>query len=162
EKRRKKSSSQSRPPRPTKMKGGAPARLEQSRPTTPVVTPVVTEERRRLLFTPLEQARFDVDHPLVGTVLVLDVPFDVPDSDQPDVTSKDRPVLVVAASSQELLVRPLYSNTSPSRTVFQPWRRLGLDHVSYIEDTRVVISDVHFDALHQLGQLTTSEWNAQS
>jgi len=162
EKRRKKSSSQSRPPRPTKMKGGSPARPEQSATVPTVVTPQVTEERRRLLFTPLEQARFDVNHPLVGVVLVLDVPFDAQDPDLPDVTSKDRPVLVVAASSQELLVRPLYSNTAPSRTVFQPWRRLGLDHVSYIEDTRVVISDVHFDALRQIGQLTTSEWNAQS
>jgi hypothetical protein len=162
EKRRKKSSSPSRPPRPTKMKGGAPARPEigLAAPTT-AVTPVV-EERRRLLFTPLELARFDVQHPLVGAVLVLDVPFDAKDPAQPDVTSKDRPVLVVAASSDELLVRPLYSSSAPSRTIFQPWRRLGLDHVSYIDDTRVVISGVHFDELHQLGQLTTPEWNAQT
>lgn len=162
EKRRKKSSSQSRPPRPTKMKGGSPARPEQSLPKPPVVTPSVAEERRRLLFTPLEQARFDDNHPLVGAVLVLEVPFNAQDPETPDVTSKDRPVLVVAASGHELLVRPLYSNTAPSRTIFQPWRRLGLDHLSYIDDTRVVITDVHFDTLHQIGQLTTSEWNAQS
>jgi hypothetical protein len=160
EKRRKKSSSLSRPPRPTKMKGGSPARAVVATPS-PIKAPVV-EERRRLLFTPLEQARFDANHPLVGAMLVVDVPFDAVDPNQPDVTSKDRPVLVVAASSQELLVRPLYSNAAPTRTVFQPWRRLGLDHVSYIEDTRVVIADVDFDALRRLGQLTTTEWNAQT
>ncbi|HVB52040.1 MAG TPA: hypothetical protein VND89_09935 [Acidimicrobiales bacterium] len=162
EKRRRKSNSPSRPPRPTKMKGGSPVRPEVSGASPTVGTPPVVEERRRLLFTPLEQARFDVRHPLVGVVLVLDVPFDAKDPALPDVTSKNRPVLVVAASSDELLVRPLYSNSAPTRTVFKPWRRLGLDHVSYIEDSRVVISGVRFDELQQLGQLTTPEWNAQT
>ena len=143
------------------MKGGSPGRPEVSVTSPTLVTPPIVEERRRLLFTPLEQARFDVRHPLVGVVLVLDVPFDAKDPALPDVTSKNRPVLVVAASSDELLVRPLYSNSAPTRTVFQPWRRLGLDHVSYIDDGRVVISGVRFDALQQLGELTTPEWNAQ-
>jgi hypothetical protein len=160
EKRRKKSSSLSRPPRPTKMKGGSPSRPSvTATPPVPAASPIV-EERRRLFFTPLERARYDEHHPLAGVVLVADVPFDAMDPALPNVSSKDRPVLVVAASSTELLVRPIYSHSAPTRSVFQPWRRVGLDHVSYIDDQRVVISDVHLDALHHLGQLTTTEWNA--
>ena len=159
EKRRKKTGSSARPPRPTKAKGG-PARAD-ARATTPAsVTRLVPEERRRLLLTPLEIARFDDDHPLVGAVLVVEIPFDAEDREQPDVKSKDRPVLVVAASSEELLVRPIYSNLSPARTLFQPWRRVGLDHVSYIADARVVVAKPANVPPQQLGQLTTPEWNS--
>ncbi|HEV3268685.1 MAG TPA: hypothetical protein VGZ68_09825 [Acidimicrobiales bacterium] len=159
EKRKKKSASSARPPRPTKAKGGS------SRPDTRTAAPTSavpapSEERRRLLLTPLESSRFDVEHPLVGAVIVVEVPFGVTDSDQPDVKSKDRPVLVVAASSEDLLVRPIYSNPSPARTLFQPWRRVGLDHVSYVADERVTISSSNLDPLQQLAQLTTPEWNS--
>jgi hypothetical protein len=93
---------------------------------------------------------------------VVEVPFGVNDTDQPDVKSKDRPVLVVAASSDELLVRPIYSNPSPARTLFQPWRRVGLDHVSYVADERVVVANADLEPLQQLAQLTTTEWNSLS
>lgn len=159
EKRRKKSASSARPPRPTKAKG-APTRPDATATTPASVTSPLPEERRRLLLTPLEIARFDGDHPLVGAVLVVEIPFDAEDREQPDVKSKDRPVLVVAASSEELLVRPVYSNLSPARTLFQPWRRVGLDHVSYIADARVVVANPANGPLQQLGQLTTPEWNS--
>jgi len=110
--------------------------------------------------TPLETSRFDVEHPLVGAVLVVEVPFGGNDGDQPDVKSKDRPALVVAASNDELLVRPVYSNPSPARTLFQPWRRVGLDHVSYVADERVIVSIADLGPLQQLAQLTTTEWNS--
>src|SRR5665213_1881070 len=158
EKKKKKSASSARPPRPTKAKGGSSR--PDTRSTTPPPPPPPSEERRRLLLTPLETSRFDVEHPLVGAVLVVEVPFGGNDGDQPDVKSKDRPALVVAASNDELLVRPVYSNPSPARTLFQPWRRVVLDHVSYVADERVIVSIADLGPLQQLAQLTTTEWNS--
>jgi hypothetical protein len=112
-----------------------------------------------VLLTPLEESRFNADHPLAGSIVVVEVPFDALDPVQPDVTAKERPALVVAASSEELLVRPLYSNASPARAIFAPWRRVGLDHVSYVDDVRVVVA-FGAEPLRPLGQLTTAEWNA--
>jgi hypothetical protein len=119
-------------------------------------------ERRQLLLTPLERSRFDDDHPLVGSVLLVDVPFDALDPDQPEVSSKERPALVVAASSDEVLVRPIYSNQSPTRSVFTAWRRMGLDHVSFVDDARVAVSLSSTESQRPLGQLTVAEWNAVS
>ncbi len=161
EKRRKKPGSPSRPPRPAKTKHPSPPRSE-GQSTSPDVSPPAPLERRRLLLTPLESSRFDADHPLVGTVLLADVPFDAVDPDQPEATSKERPALVVAASSDEALVRPIYSNQSPSRSVFQPWRRVGLDHVSFIDDSRVSVSLASTALQRPLAQLTVEEWNALS
>ncbi len=156
EKRRKKTVTPTRAPRSAK-----PKKLVSPRPSAATVpaTPGAPESRRRVLMTPLEESRFNGDHPLVGSVVVIEVPFDAVDPDQPDVTSKERPVLVVAASSNELLVRALYSQTSPARSIFAPWRRLGLDHVSYLDDARLALS-VGSEPLRPLGQLTTAEWNA--
>ena len=44
---------------------------------------------------------------------------------------------MVAASDDAVLVRPIYSSDAPTRSVLQSWRRLGLDHVSYVDDARV-------------------------
>ncbi|HUY16275.1 MAG TPA: hypothetical protein VMV11_01810 [Acidimicrobiales bacterium] len=159
EKRKKKSASSARPPRPTKAKGGS------TRPDAGAAKPTdgartQPDERRPLLLTPLETSRFDANDPLVGAVLVVDVPFDSRDVDQPDVKSKDRPVVVVAASNVELLVRPIFSNPSPARTLFQPWRRVGLDHVSYVADERAIVAIAGNEPLQHLARLTTSEWNS--
>jgi hypothetical protein len=114
------------------------------------------------MLTPLESLRYDVDHPLVGTVLLVDVPFDAVDPEQPEANSKERPALVVAGSKDEVLVRPIYSNQSPSRSVFQPWRRVGLDHVSFIDDARIGVSLASTESQRSLAQLTIEEWNALS
>ena len=156
EKHRKKIATPPRAPRSARPKNSTPPRPSVS--TTPVA-PHVPEARRRALLTPLEESRFDPDHPLAGSVVVVEVPFDTPDPDQPDVTSKERPVLVLAASSDELLVRALYSQTSPTRSIFGAWRRIGLDHVSYVDDARVVVAQGP-EPLRPLGQLTTAEWNS--
>jgi hypothetical protein len=157
EKRRKKSASTARPQRTSRPKNVAPPRGE-----TGAVPPAIVEApdvRRHALLTPLESARFDAEHPLAGAVLVVDVAFDAQDPEQPEVTSKERPALVVAASTEALLVRPIYSNPSPTRSLFGPWRRVGLDHVSYIDDVRVVVASEQPEALHRLAVLTTAEWN---
>lgn len=158
EKRRKKTVSAAHPSRTTRPKSVAPPRSETST-TTPAV-PVVLEERRRALFTPLESARFDAEHPLVGSLVVVEVAFDAQDPEQPEATSKERPALVVAATDEALLVRAIYSNPSPTRSLFGAWRRIGLDHISYIDDVRVVVASEHPEALHRLGTVTTAEWNS--
>jgi len=159
EKRRRKTSSPPRALRASKPKSGAPRRPEASVRSAVEHHAPAAVEPRRILLTPLELARFDADHPWVGSVLVLDVAFDGHDPEQPDSTSKDRPVLVVAGSSEELLVRAIYSSPSPTRTIFQHWRRVGLDHVSFIDSARVVVSYPPRDSLRQLGRLSASEWN---
>jgi hypothetical protein len=156
EKRRKKVATPHRAPRSAKPKNSAPPRPSAN--VSPP-TPSEPESRRRVLLTPLEESRFDADHPLAGSVVVVDVPFDAIDPLQPDVASKERPALVVAASSSELLVRPLYSQISPARSIFAPWRRVGLDHVSYIDDARLAVA-LGSEPLRPLAQLTTAEWNA--
>jgi hypothetical protein len=156
EKRRKKIATPPRAPRSAKPKNSAPPRPSA---TVSPVAPSAPESRRRAPLTPMEESRFDADHPLAGSVVVIEVPFDALDPVQPDVTSKERPVLVVAASSEELLVRALYSQTSATRSIFAPWRRVGLDHVSYIDDARLALTQGS-EPLRPLGQLTTAEWNA--
>jgi len=87
------------------------------------------------------------------------VTFDAVDPAQPEVTSKERPAVVVAASPEELLVRPLYSQDAITRSVFSPWRRVGLDHVSYIDDARVIVAQAS-ESVRPLAQLTVAEWNS--
>lgn len=159
EKRRRKTSSLPRASRVSKPKSGAPPRPAVNVRALATASSPTDVERRRALLTPLELARFDENHPLVGTVLVLDVSFDGRDPMQPEASSKDRPVLVVAASREELLVRPIYSSQSSTRAIFQPWRRVGLDHVSFIEGARVVVSYSSDGTLRHLGRLTAHEWN---
>ncbi len=156
ERRRKRPGAPTRPSRPARQKNAASS-PSPAHPANAQPVPVV-EVRRRVLLTPLEAARFDVEHPLVAAVVIVDVPFDAQDPVQPEHSSKERPALVVAASVSELLVRPIYSNPSPTRTVFQPWRRVGMDHTSFIDDARVVVP--YDSVVAQLSQLTTSEWNA--
>lgn len=157
EKRRRKANATGRPPR-----GAKPKSLAPPVPSAAVAAPatLAVAGRRPVILTPLERSRVDPEHPLVGTVIVVDVPFDAHDPVRSEVASKERPAVVVAASELELLVRPIYSHPSPTRSVFTPWRRVGLDHVSYIDVSRVGVARSDSSALHQLGRLTTSEWNA--
>jgi hypothetical protein len=156
EKRRKKVATPPRAPRTARPKSSVTPRPSTNATAAPASAP---ESRRRLLLTPLEESRFNADHALVGSIVVVDVPYDATDPDAPDVTSKQRPAVVVAASSDDLLVRPLYSQSAPSRRIFAPWRRIGLDHVSYLDDARVVVA-YGTEPLRPLGELSIAEWNA--
>ncbi len=114
--------------------------------------------RRAAILTPAESALYDTRHALAGWVVTTHVPFDNVDPVAPEQQSKVRPAVVVAASDAGLLVRGIYSNPSPTRSVFGPWRRLGLDHVSYVDVTR---SAVEPDAeVNKLGLLNDEEWNS--
>lgn len=159
EKQRKKGPSSIRPARPVKPKRAA---KQESNPEPTAPAPQndsSVSERRRMLLTPLEEERFSNEHSLVGWVVLADIVFDAVDSTIPDQKSKERPTLVIAATDDALLVRALYSNPAVTRQLFQPWRRLGLDHVSYIDDARTVVT-TSSDAVERLGQLGVAEWNA--
>ena len=108
--------------------------------------------------TPSESALFDPDHSLAGSVLLADVPYDAVDPDEPEQRSKHRPVLVIAGSEEGLLVRAIYSNPTATRTLFQPWRRLGLDHLSYVDSIRLTLP-VGSNLGERIGKLTDDEWN---
>jgi hypothetical protein len=122
-----------------------------------IVTPLEVT-RRFVALTPAEAALYDTAHPLAGWVVTTEVPFDDVDPVIPEQQSKNRPAVVVAASDEGLLVRGIYTNASPTRSLFSPWRRLGLDHVSYVDVAR---SPVAVDAeVNRLGVLSDEEWNA--
>ena len=127
-------------------------------PVAPVVVAALDVTRRSVPLTPAEAAKFDAAHPLAGWVVATDVPFDAIDPAMPDVHSKVRPAVVVAASQEGVLVRGIYSNETPSRSLFQAWRRAGLDHASYVDSVRIAIGpDVEVE---KLVKLTDEEWNS--
>jgi hypothetical protein len=157
EEKRKKNQASSRTVRPTKAK--RPEKVSPTPATVLTEVPAVTEiVRRRFIFTPAELEAFDPAHPLVGSVVLADVPFDAVDPLIPEQRSKIRPVLVVAASAESVLVLGIYSNPSPSRVLFQPWRRLGLAHVSFVATDRVRVPLVPEQA-EKVGRLSNEEWN---
>lgn len=159
EKKRKRGPSSVRPSRPVKAK---PSPKTASAATSPNVeeSRSLIGERRRVLLTPSETERFDPDHALAGTVVIVEVPFDSTDTSVPEQKAKERPSLVVGVSATALLVRPIYSNPSPTRVTFGAWRRLGLDHVCYVDDARVAVPITLVDSLERLGRLSDREWNA--
>lgn len=143
-------------PPPRHAKAVKPAR-DEVRPTPPKEV-LIEVERRSARLTPRELALFDATHPLVGSVVLADVPYDAIDPAAEETSAKERPALVVAASDEGALVRGIYSNQFANRHVFAPWRRLRLDHVSYISDERVAVE--WSSPLVTLGELTNEEWNS--
>jgi hypothetical protein len=159
EKKRKRGPNSQRPHRPSKVKPAPKAHAVIEEPRS--VNDESSEGRRPMIFTPAELDRFDPEHVLSGAVVIVDVPFDATDPSAPEQKSKERPALVVAASADGLLVRPIYSSAAPTRNVFGAWRRLGLDHVCYVEDARVAVRVASTESLERVGRLTDQEWNAQ-
>ena len=146
----------------SKKKVAAPKRPQVSAPSAlsaHVSTAALEVDRRRYIFTPLESATFDTEHPLVGTIIHTEVPFSAVDPTQPEVSAKERFALVLGVGESELLIRGIYSKETPSRQLFGAWRRLGLDHVSYIDQNRLIISSVS-GSFTKVGPLTDEEWNA--
>lgn len=160
ERQRKKGPTPSRPARPAKVKAKEKPITRGETAVASVSGSIESSDRRRINFTPVESELFDQTHPLVGSVVILNVQFDAVDPQIPEVKSKERPVLIVGVAEEGLLVRALYSNPSPTRSTFQPWRRLGLDHVSYVDDARIALDVPDLQALTRMGQLTVQEWNA--
>jgi hypothetical protein len=158
EKKRKRNSAPVHPARPARTKSEKKPALVA--PPPKAVEPVLPVERRQVVLTPGERERFSTEHPFVATVVLAEVPFDAVDPVTPEQRAKARPALVVAASDTAILVRGIYSNPATTRVLFQPWRRLGLDHVSYIDDGRTLLALSSLDELERLGRLSDEEWNA--
>ncbi len=140
--------------KPYKKKTGPVARVDAV-PSTPTLS-AVEVVRRHPRLTPVESARYSAFDPLSGWVVTAEVPYGSLDHAVVELTSKVRPVLVLAGSANELLVRAIYSNDGPGRTLFAPWRRVGLDHVSYIDTEHVVVAR---DNLVKLAPVSDEEWN---
>ena len=145
------------PPRPAKTR--AVASVDAATPPASVSIAPALVERRRITLTPAEAKLVNADHVKAGMVVSVEIPFDSIDPALPDVRAKHRPAVVVAASESTLLVRGIYSNQFANRQLFGPWRRLGLDHVSYVSDERQVI-DVSETPVTELARLTDEEWNS--
>ena len=145
------------PSRPVKAKSVANVNTPAA-PTDSVAATLVVV-RRRATLTPAEARLVDADHARAGSVVSVEIPFDSIDPATPDVHAKQRPAVVVAASDSVLLVRGIYSNQFANRQLFGPWRRLGLDHVSYISDERQVI-DLSVTPAVEFARLTDEEWNS--
>ena len=137
----------------------APVAAPALRPViAPTPAPVIEVTRRAAKLTPAEAASFDANHALAGWVVTTEVPFDAVDPTAPELQAKIRPAVVLAASAEGLLVRGIYSNDGLTRDVFQAWRRVGLDHVSYVDATHISVSA---DAeVNKLAKLTDEEWNS--
>ncbi len=113
---------------------------------------------RRTPLTPAEAREVTDRHPLVGAVVMIEVPFDAVDPTRPDEREKRRPALVVAASESQLLVRALFTKPRPGRIPFRPWRRVGLDHPSFLSDERTSVDRGEVGVV-ELGRLSAAEWN---
>lgn len=103
-------------------------------------------------------AGFDIDDPLVGMVVIADIPFD------DEVGAKTRPAVVLAANADELFVRPGYSDGGLQSRRWQShalrdWAAAGLHEQTWIEDGARTIarSDAHADPL---GRVADDDWNA--
>ncbi len=149
----------------TKVDRGHPRVKASKKPPSSSASPAPTSEprghesgRRSAMLTPAEASLYDQNHPLAGWVVTTFVPFDAVDPALPEQRSKVRPALVVAASEAGLLVRGIYSSPLPTRSIFSPWRRLGLDHVSYVDVTRSAVEPGA--EVNKLGFLNDEEWNA--
>jgi len=75
---------------------------------------------------------------MVGTVVIVEVPFDATDPSAPERNPRNARACR-GRECDSLLVRPIYPRT-PDEERLQAWRRLGLDHVCYVDDTRVALS----------------------
>ncbi len=126
---------------------------------------------RRANLTPAQREVFDAADPWVAGVVVAWVPFDGDGPDAADeagdpgspVDGKDRPCVVVAGSSDLLLVRPGYSEGGVKsrdwRSVpLRHWRRAGFDRPTWVDfEMRSVPRQ---DVLAPRAWLDPDDWNA--
>ncbi len=141
--------------KPHKKKASPVTRLEPA--PAPLASLDLEVTRRPARLTPAQSARYSTLDPLAGWVVTAEVPFDSLETAVVEITSKVRPAVVLAGSENELLVRAIYSHDGPGRVLFGPWRKVGLDHVSYLDSTTVVVERGGATKLAPLGD---EEWNA--
>jgi len=119
----------------------------------PPAPPLAT--RRRPTHVP---AGFDVDDPLVGAVVLAHIGFD------DDLGAKTRPAVVLAASDDELFVRPCYSEGGLHSRRWQShelrdWHLAGLTKPTWIDPDARAIARSDADR-EPIGRITDDDWNA--
>lgn len=135
----------------TKKKDGAPPQPGEGAPPAPAPAAVA---RRAPVGVP---AGFHIDDPLVGAVVVADVPFD------DGVGGKTRPAVVIAVSDDEVVVRPCYSEGGMQSRRWQSHQvrdlaAAGATKQSWIEpDARTI---PRHDVGEVVGRLADDDWNA--
>lgn len=116
--------------------------------------PVPTAARRAPVGVP---AGFEVGDPLVGAVVVADVPFD------DGIGGKTRPAVVIAVAADQVLVRPGYSEGGMQSRTWQAHEvrdraAAGLTKPTWVEpDARTI---ARADVGDPIGRLSDDDWNA--
>lgn len=121
------------------------------------------EMRRRPQVSESDAHRFDVEGPLVGSVVIAEVRFDAEDPKRPDLVSKWRPVVVIGESRTHLLVRAGYSvGGFKTRTwksyELRDWAEAGLRERTWIEAKPRRIP--RYKTTDPLGTLSARDWNS--
>jgi hypothetical protein len=100
----------------------------------------------------LQAEGFDVNHPLVGSIVWADVLF----HDRPG--AKMRPSVVIAVKKSATIVRGLYSNPGPRRKPFTVWQHYDLDRLGSIAETNEFARALPARP-HVIARLTDEHWN---
>ena len=141
--------------------GGAMASASnQGKAPTGSVAPRVN---RRAALTPLQEAEFDRQDPLVGSVVFAWVPFEPAVQGSEGVEGKSRRCVVVAGSPTHLLVRPGYSEGgTKSRdwksVPLEQWKRAGFDRPTWIDAEAVRVD--RDPEQTPVGRLVPEDWNS--
>jgi hypothetical protein len=141
----------------------------KSEPKTKSVAPAVNSHRapdksRAIPVKRLEHPHirpdkgFSTSHKLVGSVVTAFIPYD---PKNPRGDGKTRPCVVIAAGTQKLLVRPVFSKP---RRYARGWKAVriedyvaaNLDHSSFVSPERFVVSGAKAALV---GRLSTRDWN---
>ncbi len=121
------------------------------------------EMRRLPQLSESDARRFDVDGPLVGSIVIAEVRFDAEDPSHPDLVSKWRPVVVIGESRTHLLVRAGYSvGGFKTRTwksyELRDWADAGLHERTWIEAKPHRIP--RRKTADRVGRLSARDWNS--
>jgi hypothetical protein len=118
---------------------------------------------RRASLTPAEEEEFDRQDPWSSAVVFAWVPFDSVDPNHPELDGKSRRCVVVAGSSQALLVRPGYSDGGVTSRDWKSvplrhWKRAGFDQPTWIDSETLRVPRPTDGG--PVGWLDPEDWNA--
>ncbi len=123
--------------------------------------PVTRREPPLTLVPKKERESVTFDHPLVGKIVRIDLPF-LDWDDQPTGNPhafKNRRCLVVGVGPDFLIVRGIFSLDRDDRTLFRSWRKY-MDHQSYISrHNQVVKMDLSTIRIPRKEAIPIDEWN---
>jgi hypothetical protein len=118
---------------------------------------------RRAALTPVQEEEFDRGDPWTTGVVFAWVPFTSDDQETPHLDGKSRRCVVVAGSTDHLLVRPGYSEGGVKSRDWKSvplrhWKRAGFDRPTWIDGESIRVARGEVDA--PMGWLSPEDWNA--